>query len=166
MVGRMIRVSGSLWHVCCQLPMLVRGVFCAFCSLQGDCLLEALAVVFGWKAADRGNCNKLGELGSSKFSSVVFVGADQALRYARAAAAVRACQYKIDTNITEDDMPFVAEASCLQIRQILTTGTCDQLTQFRSAFHQSSRAHMWQSLHVRKVAGFLSRYLSQVKVHL
>lgn len=55
----------------------------------------------------------------------------QTLKYARAAAVVQACSYKIDDRLLKEDLPWVGPAITKQILQILHTGSCEQLEQMR-----------------------------------
>lgn len=62
----------------------------------------------------------------------------QTLKYARAAAVVQACSYKIDDSVTKDHLPWVGPSLARQIRSILHEGTCEQLEQMRC---RNSSAH-------------------------
>ena len=64
------------------------------------------------------------------------LGLAQALRYARASAAVRACAVKLDATPfgkLNCELPFVGQALEAQILEVLETGTCKQLEQFKCA---------------------------------
>lgn len=56
----------------------------------------------------------------------------RALKYARAAAAVQACNYKIDSSLKPSQIPFCGPAITKQIQALVDTGTCTQLQQFRN----------------------------------
>ena len=55
----------------------------------------------------------------------------QPLRYAQAASAVRACAYKLEAPVAAGELPFVASKGARQINDILATGTCEELENFR-----------------------------------
>ncbi|KAI3428493.1 hypothetical protein D9Q98_007318 [Chlorella vulgaris] len=55
----------------------------------------------------------------------------QALRYSRAAAAVRACAYELRPNVEAGDLPFVGAVTARQINDIMDTGSCAALDCFR-----------------------------------
>jgi DNA polymerase/3'-5' exonuclease PolX len=55
----------------------------------------------------------------------------QTLKYARAAAVVQACSYRINDSVHAHDLPWVGPALAQQIRNILHSGTCEQLEQMR-----------------------------------
>ena len=56
----------------------------------------------------------------------------QALRYAKAATAVRGAAYKLEVPISPGQLPFVGAATAKQLDEILTTGSCPALDCFRS----------------------------------
>ncbi len=65
----------------------------------------------------------------------------QALKYARAAAAVQACSYTIDSTLQSGDLPYVGDAIVAQIRDIYKMGTCTQLEQMRYAYRVRQQLH-------------------------
>jgi hypothetical protein len=54
----------------------------------------------------------------------------QSLAYARAAAAVRTCAYRLRPPVVPGQMPFM-QTTASEVTDILTTGTCLKLEQFR-----------------------------------
>ena len=54
------------------------------------------------------------------------------LRYSRAATVVRGCAYQLKVPVTASQLPFVGDSTAQQINQILLTGTCDALEDFRA----------------------------------
>ncbi|KAL3160377.1 hypothetical protein ABBQ32_010704 [Trebouxia sp. C0010 RCD-2024] len=57
---------------------------------------------------------------------------DNSLVYSRAAAMVRACQFKIDDSLQPDDIPFCGHATANKIKDIARTGTTEVLEAHRS----------------------------------
>ncbi len=57
----------------------------------------------------------------------------QSLKYARAAAVVRGCSYKLEPGLQAGQLPFVGAAIAQQMNEILETGTCSALEGFRWA---------------------------------
>ena len=54
----------------------------------------------------------------------------QSLAYAHAAAAVRTCAYRLRPPVLPGQMPFMQTTAAV-VTDILTTGTCLKLEQFR-----------------------------------
>jgi DNA polymerase/3'-5' exonuclease PolX len=57
----------------------------------------------------------------------------QALTYSQAAAAVRGCSYRVQPPVEAGQLPFGGAATARKINDILSTGTCRELEQFRCA---------------------------------
>ena len=51
--------------------------------------------------------------------------------YARAAATVQACHFKIDGGLKPDQIPYCGAATVCKIHEIVRTGTCQQLEALR-----------------------------------
>lgn len=55
----------------------------------------------------------------------------QAIRYSKAATAVRGASYKLEAPIAPGQLPFVGSTTAAQIDDILRMGSCQALDHFR-----------------------------------